>query len=162
MKKTALIAMVVLLFSSTIASAETSKLEDLVNSSAAYDGQLVTVQGEVVGDVMIRGDYAWINITDEGVAIGIYAPAELVRELVPGRFNTRGDQVRITGFFYRSCPEHGGDMDIHLTTVRVVQQHHSVEHALQRWKFTLAGILALGYGAILTEKYLRKRRQPNV
>jgi hypothetical protein len=96
------------------AFAQPSSSVDLVNNSKNYDGQTVTYEGEIIGDIMVRGENAWINVNDGSNAIGVWTTREMTREIFKkGSYRTRGDTLRIEGIFHRSCPEHGGDLDIH-------------------------------------------------
>ena len=36
---------------------------DLVDKAHSYDGRIVAYQGEVIGDIMLRGEYAWYLAT---------------------------------------------------------------------------------------------------
>jgi len=94
-----------------LASAESGKA--LIENSAGFDGKTVTFRGEVVG-VMMRGNFAWVNVLDNEVAIGVWCRAEDARKVsVIGDYRHDGDTVEVTGTFHMACPEHGGDLDIH-------------------------------------------------
>ncbi|MDP2941664.1 MAG: DNA-binding protein [Candidatus Omnitrophota bacterium] len=92
---------------------------ELINNAGQYDGKTVTYAGEVIGDVMRRGNYAWLNVSDGKNAIGIWAPAGLIQDItLAGNYKIKGDTVEVSGEFSRSCPEHGGDLDIHALSLR--------------------------------------------
>lgn len=102
---------------------------ELLNNTFVYDGREVVYFGEVVGGVMERGEYAWLNVYDGDYAVGIYTPMELLDGLsVPGDYNNRGDMVEVTGVFNRACREHGGDFDIHANSIRLVSRGYMLEH----------------------------------
>ena len=85
----------------------------LVEEATAFDGSIVTIEGEVVGDVMKRGSYAWVCVLDNGTAIGVWAESSSLPEgLLAGGYAFRGDIVRVTGVFHRACQEHGGDLPL--------------------------------------------------
>jgi len=112
----------------------------LVNESRAYDGVEVAYLGEVVGVVMDRGSNGWVNVHDGDYAIGVYAPAEMLDKIrFFGDYHQKGDIVEVTGVFHRACQEHGGDMDIHATSVEVVGRGYVLEHPVSMSKvfFTL-------------------------
>lgn len=129
---------------------DTVTLVYLVENAAALDGQTVTIQGEVVGDVMMRGDFGWINVGDATGDVGVWAPAESLRKVqYAGRYHAKGDIVRVTGVFHRADPEHGGDLDIHAGQVEVVEAGGPVSRprGQERLPWALAsltGALALG------------------
>jgi hypothetical protein len=121
---------------------------ELINNAKQYDGKLVVYEGEVIGDIMARGDYAWINVNDGNKAIGIWAPAFLLKDITyTGSYKARGDGVEITGIFRRACPEHGGDLDIHAQAIRKIGAGRTVIERLNIDKrnqaIILSGVLCL-------------------
>ncbi len=121
---------------------------DLINNAKQYDGKVVIYEGEVIGDIMERGDYAWINVNDGENAIGIWINTALTKEIAyTGSYKFRGDWVEVTGSFNRACPEHGGDLDIHAQTLRKIEAGRAIRERLNPGKrnfvFVLLGILCL-------------------
>lgn len=111
------VAMLLLLMT-PLAGAESGKA--LTENSAGFDGKTVTFRGEVIG-VMMKGDFAWVNILDNEVAIGVWCHAEDARKVsVIGDYRHVGDKVEVVGTFHMACPEHGGDLDIHADNFTVV------------------------------------------
>ena len=103
-----------------------------------YDGREVVFRGEAVGDVMARGNHAWLAVNDDPYSlealheagelrggnsgVGVWLPvseAEKVTRL--GRHGSVGDYVEVIGVFHADCREHGGDFDIHATSLRVLK-----------------------------------------
>lgn len=104
-------------------------LGDLIEGGAIYDGKQVTVEGEVLGDVMIRDSCGWINISDGSAVIGVWGPSSLMSKVrLAGTYKTHGDRVRIQGVFRRSDPEQGGEMDIRASSLEVVSRGRAVDH----------------------------------
>ncbi|MDD5669927.1 MAG: DNA-binding protein [Candidatus Omnitrophica bacterium] len=94
---------------------------DLLNNAKKYDSKTVTYKGEVIGDVMIRGDYSWVHVNDGAMALGIWTPAVMIRDIrYAGDYHKHGDIVEVVGVFHRSCPEHGGDLDIHASEIKKI------------------------------------------
>jgi len=92
---------------------------ELINNAKQYDGKTVNYRGEVIGEVMVRGDYAWLHVNDNIIAIGIWAPKTMVQDIrYAGDYHKKGDIVEVSGTFHRSCLEHGGDLDIHASEIR--------------------------------------------
>jgi hypothetical protein len=121
---------------------------ELINNARKYDGKSVVYVGEVVGDVMVRGDFAWVNVNDGESTIGVWMSKELAKEIkFAGSYHARGDQLEITGVFHRSCPQHGGDMDIHAESMRKISSGRVVEEELDITKrnvvFILLAVLCL-------------------
>jgi len=122
----------------------------LVEDALHYDGASIEYVGEVVGDIMARGEYVWLNVNDGSRAIGIWAEKKLVKNIEKtGSYNYIGDKVKVVGDFHRACPEHGGDLDIHAETISVIEEGHKIEHALNPTKIVVAIILLLAVLALI-------------
>lgn len=94
---------------------------DLVERSAELDGQWVAFQGEALGDLMVRGDTAWLNVGGGNFAIGVLMPAvQGARVKTLGSYRFYGDVVRVVGIFHRADPAQGGDLDIVASSLEVV------------------------------------------
>ncbi|MBM3251799.1 MAG: DNA-binding protein [Candidatus Omnitrophica bacterium] len=139
--------------------AQSISSSDLINNAKAYDGKIVSYQGEVIGDVMVRGDFAWINLNDAENAIGIWLPKESVKIInYKGSYKQNGDWLEVTGVFHRSCLEHGGDLDIHAASVKKLSEGSKVIEQLNLGK-QKATILFLGLALCLgILQILRMRR----
>ena len=125
---------------------DTVQVSQLVDNMKKYDGKVVTIQGEAIGDVMVRGTYAWITVDDDRYSkksieeggelvgmsnsgIGIWVLEHDTREItIYGGYKNKGAIVRVTGVFNRACHEHGGDTDIHATSVEVLKPGHPFSH----------------------------------
>ncbi len=112
---------------------------DLINKAKNYDGKTVTYSGEVIGDIMLRKDYAWVNVNDSKNAMGIWLKKELIKDLrFLGGYGYIGEVVEVEGEFHRACPEHGGDMDIHARTLIVEQRGSQAIHPIKMGKVKVA------------------------
>ncbi len=108
---------------------------DLVNNAKEYDGETVVYKGEVIGDIMKRGDHAWLHVNDGTIAIGIWASGDLIHGIsYIGDYQKRGDLIEVRGTFHRSCLEHGGDLDIHAQTIKVVSSGLIVARGINKKK----------------------------
>jgi hypothetical protein len=151
-----LIAALTILLSFSIAYAVNSS--ELVDNARLYDGMVIEYQGEVIGDIMIRRNHAWLNINDGGRAIGIWTSkfsAEGIRKV--GSYNYVGDTLRVVGIFNRACPQHGGDLDIHAQEINIVQEGYKIEHPVNQAKLVMAGILFLAILGVIFAPILIKR-----
>jgi len=121
---------------------------ELINNARLYDGKVVTYEGEVIGDIMVRGEYAWINVNDGQNAIGIWIDRNLTKDIFyTGSHKFKGDWVEVAGLFQRACLQHGGDLDIHAQTIRKIRQGREIIERLNMSKrnlvFVLLGALCL-------------------
>ena len=138
-------ALLVICLTASPVSADTAiGINDLIADGTTYDGTQVTVQGEALGEAMQRGDYSWVNISDGTNAIGIWMETEDARRITDyGNYKQIGDTIEVTGTFYSNCAQHGGDVDIHCTGMRVVSQGHPSSETVSGTKIAVAAILFL-------------------
>lgn len=149
---------------------------DLVERPRDWDGKDVVFVGEAVGEVMVRGDHAWIHLNDdayklanlqEGAGLAGYnsgAPVWIAADQAGavqtlGDYKHEGDIVRVEGVFNAACAEHGGDMDIHATALSVVRPGHEVQDPVKPRKVMwLVGVAALAATVVAAEVGGRRRR----
>jgi hypothetical protein len=116
---------------------------ELINNAKFYDSKLIVYEGEIIADIMKRGNYAWININDGENAIGIWLNASLLKDILyTGSYKSMGDRVEVTGIFNRACPQHGGDLDIHAQAIRKISAGRLIQKRLNLGKRNLAIILS--------------------
>ena len=131
------------LITSAVAKEEVISINDLVDDTLSYNGQTVTVEGEAIGEMLPRGDCAWVNVNDGTNAIGVWMPLADAKKIgVYGDYHHTGDTLRVTGTFSRDCAEHGGDVDIHSVSVRLVKAGGEVEHPVSGGKKAAAAGLS--------------------
>lgn len=112
---------------------------DLINNAKQYDGKEVIYSGEVIGDVMARGNFAWINVNDTKNAIGIWLSSDLAKEIsYTGSYKQKGDIVEIKGKFNRACIMHGGDLDIHAKSLQIIEKGANVDEVVSPRKIKVA------------------------
>lgn len=141
---------------------ETIEINSLINSANSYDNQMVTVEGEAIGEALERGNYAWVNINDGTNAIGIWMKISDAKAIEYFGDNKHiGDILEITGVFTRNCSEHGGDVDIHLNSMEIVKKGYVVNDEISSTKAIAAAIL-LSAALIISFFYIKdakKKRQ---
>ena len=109
--------------------AQTSTSLELINNAKQYDNKTVSYRGEVIGDIMVRGDYAWLHVNDGIIAIGIWVPRTMVQEIrYAGDYHKNGDIVEVSGMFHRSCLEHGGDLELLRRDVVLIEETPNPPH----------------------------------
>jgi hypothetical protein len=134
--------------------------EELLNEPDKYDGKTVTYQGEVIGDIMLRGEDAWVNVRDKGAAIGVFCSKQLVEGIKhQGSYGFQGDIISLTGVFNRSCPQHGGDTDIHSEKIVIIREGGKISHPIEPQKVK-AGIFlpVLAFVLAIAHLLIRKFR----
>jgi hypothetical protein len=139
----------------------------LVENANLWNGRIVAFKGEAIGEGMVRGKMAWLHLNDdaymeknieEGAVLGgynsghaVWVSAELAKKIrFFGDFKHDGDIVRVTGTFHAACREHGGDMDIHASSLEVLRPGYPVPHSVNMQRGIIAASLfvvaALLYG----------------
>jgi len=141
-------AISVMFFFCAICYAPPLSSTELINKAKEYDGKSVVYTGEVIGDVMVRGDFVWVNLNDGENAIGIWLDKEAAKEIqFTGSYRAKGDRLEVTGVFHRVCIQHGGDVDIHAQGIRKITPGQTAERELNPGKrnidFILLGMLCL-------------------
>jgi hypothetical protein len=133
-----------------------STSDELISHAKAYDGKPISFAGEVIGDIMIRGNHAWANINDGKSAIGVWMQGELAKKIqFTGSYRFIGDWVEITGVFHRACPEHGGDLDIHAQAIEKINSGRRKEERFNNEKKNLALLLLGILGLVWILKLLK-------
>jgi len=126
-KKAFIFAAILFTLMAPLASSESGR--ELIENAGSFDGKAVTFRGEVIG-VMTRGDFAWVNILDNGYAIGVWCRAENAKKVsFIGDYGHVGDTVEVIGTFHMACVEHGGDLDIHADNFTIVAQGREVDRS---------------------------------
>jgi len=124
------------------AFAQTVSSTELINRAKDYDGRTVSYSGEVIGDIMVRGGHAWINVGDGENAIGVWLDKNLIKDIkYTGSYKSRGDWIQVSGVFHRACSQHGGDLDIHAQNISIVNPGRPIKHYLSLGKINLTIIL---------------------
>ena len=117
---------------------------DLIERASELDGRTVTYEGEAIGEALERGSFAWVNIGDKKNAIGVWLTRDQAKRI--GRFggyNDTGDFVSVIGTFNRACPQHGGDLDIHAESLKVLSQGAVIQHPVSGSKLLAASVLVV-------------------
>jgi hypothetical protein len=133
---------------------------DLINNAKQYDNKPVTYKGEAIGDIMTRGDHAWVHVNDGIIAIGIWAPKAMIEDIrFVGDYHQKGDVVEVVGTFHRACPEHGGDLDIHASEIKKLTSGSTVIQSVSRKKIRIGAYsLMLVTLIIALKKFFQKTK----
>ena len=142
------------------AFAQTISSTELIKNAKHCDGKAVVYVGEVIGDIMVRGEYAWINVHDGNNAIGIWIGKDLTKDILyTGSYKSRGDWVGISGTFQRICSQHGGDLDIHAQAIRIISRGREIRERLNLSKSNQAIVLLVILGIIWISTLLKRKQR---
>jgi hypothetical protein len=136
--------------------AETLSSNYLIKNAKSLDGKDIAYRGEAVTAIMKRGDHSWINVNDGENAIGIWCKtSDLAAVRFVGGYKNIGDTLEIKGEFHRACPSHGGELDIHASSVKVVKSGYEVKESVD--KKTLRTSMGMVLLTLLVVVIFRKR-----
>ena len=126
-KTIVLIFILVFAFPIMTKAKEYSNYNDLIENSKSIDNSKIILKGEAIGEAMNRGKYSWVNISDGSTAMGIWLESGEAKDIKNfGKYGHKGDILEVTGTFNRACSEHGGDMDVHAISVKIIDAGGSV------------------------------------
>jgi hypothetical protein len=148
----------------------------LVENANLWNGRMVTFKGEAIGERMVREKMAWVHLNDdaymeknieEGASLGgynsghaIWLSAELARKIrILGDFKHEGDIVKVAGIFNAACREHGGDMDIHASSMEILRVGHPVHHVVNTDRIMVAAVLFIFAGILYGIRRIAERRR---
>lgn len=139
--------------------AEAVSSSELIEKAKDYDGEAIAYEGEVIGDVMRRNDYVWINVHDGKSAIGLWVRFSEAGEIQhKGNYKHEGDRVRAKGIFNRACPQHGGDLDIHVQELEILAPGYEIAHPVSWRQVVIAAVLSIIGGLMFLWERARKKR----
>jgi hypothetical protein len=152
------------------------KSASLVENANLWNGRMITFKGEAIGECMVRGKMAWIHLNDdaymeknieEGAALGgynsghaVWVSAEMARKIrFFGDFKHDGDIVKVAGVFNAACREHGGDMDIHASSMEILRVGYPVPHIVNKHRALVAVLLFFFAGGFYGVRRIAERRR---
>lgn len=144
----------------------------LIEQSKKYNNKRVEFSGEVIGDVMIRGDFAWINVNDDPYSKGqkgnwgynsgqsIWVASEMAKKIKrTGGYFWQGDRIKVKGIFNRICRIHGGDMDIHASSLEIISRGKPIKRSISISKVITSVILfSLVVLVYLINNFIKQKR----
>jgi len=142
-KKIFILSIVFLAITVNASAQQSVRSIDLINNTFSYDNKQVIYTGEVIG-IMKRGDFAWVNVRDGSYAIGVWVSVDYIKDIkIIGDYDHKGDIIEITGTFYRADPKQGGDLDIHASSIKIIEKGYEVKHYVSLAKIIFAGFLLI-------------------
>lgn len=118
--------------------------QQLINNMKNFDNTTVILRGEVIGDIMPRGDFVWFNLQDEFNVIGIWAPREMESIVTQtGDYERKGDIVEVEGKFLKADPQLEGELCIRAQRINVLKEGYRTFHVLKPQKEEFAFTLSL-------------------
>jgi hypothetical protein len=140
-------------------TAEALSSGELITDAKLFDGQEVAYAGELIGSVLGRGDFVWLNLNDGANALGVWATRSMAQNIRrAGSYGVRGDWIGVIGVFHRACIEHGGGLDIHARSLIMLQEGSVVHEIITRKKVLLLSLFLGVLACLLIIHILQTRR----
>lgn len=132
------------------------KINDLIQKSNEFNNKNITIKAEVIGEPLKRGNFTWVNANDGSNAIGIWMKTDDAKNIYKyGNYREKGDIIEVSGIYRKNCTEHGGDVDIHADSVRVMEKGYIKNEPIEKTKADIAIILmvvTILFGGIYYQK----------
>jgi hypothetical protein len=138
---------------------------DLLIDGGAFDGEVITVQGELVGDFQRRGEWTWVQVNDDPYAevpvpeggalaggnsgIAVRFPTVMFDGAgfeAPGAYGVRGPVVLVTGEWRYHDEDRGGESYLDVIGFEIVERERRFDEEMPLGVL-LAGVALLGAGA---------------
>jgi len=145
---TILVCMLVAAFAASAQTAETPS-----------PGSTALVEDAKDWDAYGLAEEAGAGLSGFNGGIGVWVDAHRASRIALfGDYKRHGDVVEVTGIFHAACPQHGGDMDIHADSLRIVRGGYEVARPIGRSRLLAAGMMvALTALLFLARAILRRR-----
>lgn len=139
----------------------------LVSANRALNNSEVSFVGEAVGDIVSAGEgYKWVNVSGSSNAvISVYMPDDLAKLIQNvGDYHETGTSLKIIGTYHIACPEHEGELDVHVNAAEVTDIGGPVTHMIAPGRLQAAFALCVIAGLLLTlyllgRRYLQRKAQ---
>lgn len=116
--------------------------QDLIQHAKQWDQTVVLFKGEAIGDIMPRGEVAWVNIQDSFGVIGVVISKKMIKLITfLGDYHHKGDIIEVEGVFFRSNLELQGELCIEARNIRILGKGHKISRDINPPKRKIAFIL---------------------
>lgn len=136
-------------------------VESLFSQPSLYEGKIVQVMGEAIGDIVVEDPLmsknSWLTLTstDSGnkATISVLLSSEQASQIDHlGRYGVTGTTLQVRGVYHQACQEHEGLPDVHANNVNIIAR--GVEHPdLFELQDFVPGFVAVALGLILMWVY---------
>ena len=130
----------------------------VVEFDRAFDGAVITVEGEAVGESLrATGGGRWVNVYGDEVGLGIWMTDSMAEEIEHfGDYHHDGDTIRIVGTLSFACEQHGGEFDVHAQSMEVLSTGQPRSHEV-RFERAILGLGGAMMAAVLWRVYRTRR-----
>lgn len=136
-------ALIFLTFWTIVIFAGMPTISQLIENPSVYNGKFLTVQGQAVGSVMRRGNYAWVNMTDGSQTLGFWMPYSIAKEIkFTTSYNFKGDILTVEGTFVAMSLKHDGDMEFDVAKMVKIVPGGKIHHQINMEKVVILILLS--------------------
>lgn len=136
-------------------------IDSLFSQPSLYDGKIVQVSGEAIGDIVVedplRSKNVWVTLTstdaDNPATISVLMSNEQATQVDHlGRYGVTGTTLQVRGIYHQACSEHEGTPDVHATNTAVIARGSEHPDRFELDDF-IPGIVAVCIGLVLMGVY---------
>ena len=150
---------------------------DLMTAPEVFDGEEITLTGELVGDFQRRGEAVWVQLNDDpyvtaplhdggapaggNLGVAVRFPTRVFEAAgftAPGGYRVRGPVVRVTGEWRFHDPERGGETYLAAAFFEVIERERPITQGGD-WPVFLIGLALVIAGLVPRLAKRRARRQ---
>lgn len=133
----------------------------LTSVNRALNGLAVRFSGEAVGDILAAdAGHKWVNVLGaSGTSIGVYITDEQAAQIANlGSYYATGTTIQVEGTYTMACADHQGELDVHATSIKVLDAGGKVTHAPDSQLLVSAlGLCLAGFALLASFIALRRR-----
>ena len=132
----------------------------LTSVNRALNGAEVSFTAEAIGDILrADSDHKWVNVLGaDAQEIGVYMSNEDASKIEDlGSYKQQGTTLYIEGIYSVACSSHEGELDIHASLVKVMQEGQTINHDVNK-TYLAIGILFMGMSFLLLFIFFKLRK----
>lgn len=118
----------------------------LTGANQALDNSSVRIEGEAVGEAVSAGaGLKWVSVNDSsGQGIAALMTDEQLRSIESyGNYQQTGSVVEVTGIYHVACDDHQGELDVHATSVVLIEEGEKTTHAIDEGRLVAAVVMSI-------------------
>lgn len=156
MKRLILIIFLFLFFTPGASFSQTVK--DLLVDPYIFDGKIVEIEAEAIGEPLKDKDGIWINVFSDDYNISVFSKNKDLSQKIKfwGDYKTTGDILRIKGRFYKNSAQKQTRM-IDAQEIQVIKQGNSRKEKVSPVKMRTTNILLVICAALGIIYFIKSR-----
>ena len=129
---------------SGICYAQDISIQRLLDNPRGFNAKQISIQGEVIGEPLKTKDGTWINLSQNGYAIGVFTrnPSMVSKIHNWGDYDFQGDLVRASGVFYMNSDQHQ-ERAVYMNNLEIISRGYARPDVVSKEKKQRLILLAI-------------------